>query len=354
MSPRDPAGALLRGILPGVSRSFGLSLRILPSSLRSPLGITYLIARAADTFADTRAVPPVERAERIEALRAAVHDSPGGLSAAGLATRLGGPPAAGPRETAEERLLARLPDVLAAYHALPAADRARAGLVLDTLTGAMLDTLRRFPPEDAGRLEALDTLADLDRYTYGNAGCVGEFWTDMMAAHRRRWAGWSPTEMRARGARFGHGLQLVNVLRDLPRDLRLGRCYLPRTELRMLGLAPTDLLDPAVEPRLRPLIDRLVDRALGCFEDALAYTRALPILEARLRLACALPLLIGLGTLARLRRTEHLLDPSLVVKVPRSEVRRHLAWAPLLVVSNRALGRYAHRLARAAREPPSA
>jgi farnesyl-diphosphate farnesyltransferase len=343
---------LLREILPGVSRSFALSLRVLPASLRTTFGVTYLVARAADTIADTRAIPPPERAERVEALRAEVRRSgpmPTLARLDRLVQGLAGGRTAPDEPDAERRLLARLPEVLTAYHALPSADRERAAAVLDTLTGAMLDALARFPPEDAGRVEALETPADLERYTYANAGCVGEFWTDMVVAHRPRCAGWDVAVMRARGVRFGQGLQLVNVLRDLPRDLRLGRCYLPRAELLPLGLTPIDLLDPAAGPRLRPLIARLADLALDCFDDALAYTRALPPLEGRLRLACALPLLIGLGTLARLRRTDALLDPVVLVKVPRSVVRRHLAWTPLLVTSDRVLDRYVRRLRDTAR-----
>src|SRR5436190_22758233 len=57
----------LRGpILRSVSRSFYLSLRILPGSLRDPLSLAYLLARATDTIADTTE-PPVDL--RTEALR---------------------------------------------------------------------------------------------------------------------------------------------------------------------------------------------------------------------------------------------------------------------------------------------
>lgn len=157
--------------------------------------------------------------------------------------------------------------------------------------------------------------------------------------------------MRAQGARFGQGLQLVNVLRDLPRDLRLGRCYLPGAELGRLGLAPEDLLDPGVMPRARPLVDALIQDALTCLDAGRAYTLAVPRREARLRLACLWPLLIGLGTLARLRRAENLLDPAVTVKVPRAEVRRVLARSLALVWTDRGLGAWTRRLAADAGAP---
>ncbi len=217
--------------------------------------------------------------------------------------------------------------------------------VLLTLTRAMLEALERFPAETEGRIEALATRADLDRYTYMNAGCVGEFWTDMVVAHRRRCAArWNVPLMRERGVRFGQGLQLTNVLRDLPRDLRIGRCYLPRSELAALGVAPKDLLDPKTLGRVRPVIRGLIEQAGRYLREGLLYTLAVPRREVRLRLACAWPLLIGLATLARLAHAEDLLDPDVVIKVPRADVRRQLAVSGALIWSNHALCACARRL----------
>jgi farnesyl-diphosphate farnesyltransferase len=215
----------------------------------------------------------------------------------------------------------------------------------------MLDALDRFPSEAEGRVGALESRADLERYTYMNAGCVGEFWTDMVVAHRPRCARWNIPLMRSRGVRFGQGLQLTNVLRDLPRDLRIGRCYLPRAELATLGLAPPDLLDPAAIGRLRPLLRALIAHARADLEEGLLYTLAVPRRELRLRLASVWPLLIGLATLARIARADDLLRAEVTVKVPRPEVRRLLAVSAALVPSNAGLRAYARRLA--ARVPQS-
>ena len=345
-SGASAAAGLLTDILPGVSRSFALSLRVLPAPLRHPLGVTYLVARAADTIADTRVLPPDTRLAALHALRRSLSKGDSTLpSLAGVT--------AGGQTPAERTLLARLPDVLAAYRRLESGDRDRALGVLLTLTQAMVEALERFPPEMADQIGALETRADLDRYTHLNAGCVGEFWTDMLVAHRPRCRGWDLPVMRGRGARFGQGLQLINVLRDLPRDLRIGRCYLPREELAALGLTPRDLLSPVMLPRVRPLLDTLIDDALGRLDEGRVYTLAVPRSEARLRLASLWPLLIGLGTLARLRRAENLLDPAVTVKVPRAKVRWIVARSLALVLSNRGLGAWAQRLAAAAKAPSS-
>src|SRR4051794_28410647 len=61
-------------ILSGVSRSFYLSLAILPRAIRSQLSVAYLVARAADTVADTRVVRAERRLELLDGLRNALSD----------------------------------------------------------------------------------------------------------------------------------------------------------------------------------------------------------------------------------------------------------------------------------------
>jgi farnesyl-diphosphate farnesyltransferase len=201
----------------------------------------------------------------------------------------------------------------------------------------MLFDLERFPGEDATALGALDTLEELDRYTYLVAGCVGEFWTDVHLAHRPRLARWEPAAMRATGVRFGKALQLTNILRDVPGDLQHGRCYLPAGELAALGLAPGDLLTPAGAARARPLLDRLLAIALTHYDAAWRYARAIPRREWRMRLACAWPLLIGQATLEALAAHPNPLTAVPTVKVPRAAVRSILARSALTVWSDRAL-----------------
>ena len=77
-------------------------------------------------------------------------------------------------------------------------------------------------------LRALETEAELDDYTFRVAGCVGEFWTRLCRAHLFPRAAVDEAMLLRDGIRFGKGLQLVNILRDIPADLEKGRCYIPR------------------------------------------------------------------------------------------------------------------------------
>lgn len=323
---------LLAHILKGVSRSFYLSVAVLPRSLRAPIGLAYLFARAADTIADTKIVSRDERLAHLETLRGFFRgDGPDG------AVRIREALAAHQTIAAEAELVARLDECLALYRSLSAGDRDRIARVVLTLTEGMRMDLTTFPGEDEGKLAALETKADLDRYTYYVAGCAGEFWTATCMAHRPRLTSWDAAAMAARGARFGKGLQMTNVLRDLPRDLRIGRCYLPREDLRRLALAPQDLLDPGCLPKVRPLLADLLRLTLEHYREGWAYTLAVPRPELQIRLACTWPLLIGIQTLAGIARSRNLLDPDRPVKISRQAVYRLMARSSLTVWSDYAL-----------------
>jgi farnesyl-diphosphate farnesyltransferase len=308
-----PPTALLRA----TSRSFYLTLRVLPRAVRPQIALAYLLARTADTIADTELVPPEHRLEALRQLRERIRGRASApLRWTDLAARQGAP--------AERALLERIEESLAELDALAPEDSRLVRAVLDTiLSGQELD-LRRFANASAGNLVALQTEADLDDYTWRVAGCVGEFWSRLCRAHLFPRARLDESQWLADAVRFGKGLQLVNILRDVAADLRKGRCYLPENELARLGLEPRDLLDPANETRLRPLYDRYLGLARAHLAAGWAYTNTVPWRCVRVRLACAWPILIGVRTLARLHSAP-VLEPDRPVKIPRAEVRRLLA-----------------------------
>jgi farnesyl-diphosphate farnesyltransferase len=325
----------IRRILTQVSRSFSLTLAVLPPGLRSPIGVAYLLARAADTIADTRIVARGNRLQYLNLFREEL-DLPGTSRLPEIAQALTGPQ----RVPAERELLLHLPECFAAFRGLPKEDRLRIRGLLLALTYGMQEDLRAFPGESQEQLAALESRADLDRYTYYAAGCVGEFWTEMAMAHRPALRGWDATAMLARGKQFGQGLQMTNMLRDLAQDLRIGRCYLPREDLSVLGLAPSDLLDPAVIERLQPLLRGMLQLTLDHFAEGRAYLLAIPPSEIRLRLACAWPLLIALRTLDLVQQARDLLDPRVTVKISRLAVYRMMARSAPLVWWDGGLDRY--------------
>ena len=196
-------------------------------------------------------------------------------------------------------------------------DRRNVQRTVNTLVRGMEFDLTTFPPPDSGRIGALDTIDDLDRYTYLVAGCVGEFWTDVMIAHVPAVREWDRERMVEVGVRFGKALQMTNIIRDVPKDLRAGRCYLPSEMLESVGLAPEDLLSPDASENARPVLADLMRRALEFYGSAEEYVVATPRRSARLRLAMIWPILIGLATLHLLMRSPNWLDPDTRIRVSR-------------------------------------
>jgi farnesyl-diphosphate farnesyltransferase len=338
----NPTRAFLLGpLLKGVSRSFYLTLNVLPAGMRDPIGLAYLLARAADTIADTSIVPPAERLSLLLSLRAAVN---GASDEGAQLQRVAAQVAAQQTQSDERVLLESLEPALAILPQLSDDDRRAVREIVTTLTQGMEFDLRTFPDEQSGDIVALREWEELDRYTYMVAGCVGEFWTKMTYAHQPGTLREAPDVMIERGVRFGKALQMTNVLRDCSKDLRIGRCYLPSTLLERHHLAPRDLLEPGASLRAQPLMHELLGKTLDNYRAAVDYTLAIPARAVRLRLACVWPILIGLETLELLVANPAWLEPGRASKIKRGDVYRILALSIPAVMSNTLLRSWMQRL----------
>jgi len=307
-------------LLRRVSRSFYLTLRALPQSVGEPIGLAYLLARATDSIADTELLPPEERLAALEQTRRRIAgETAEPLDMAPYVTFQGRP--------AETRLLLRLEEAVARLEALPPEDRDDVRRVLNIIVSGQALDLERFGAAQPESPRSLQTEAELDDYTYRVAGCVGEFWSRLCRRKLFPRAPMDEARWLFQAKRFGQGLQLVNILRDLPEDLRQGRCYLPGEALAAAGARPERLAEPEQWAKARPLFLKLADRAAAFLAEGWSYTLTVPRSQRRIRLACAWPILIGARTLTKVRAAAQGDFPRAraPVKVRRGEVRRILA-----------------------------
>jgi len=312
----------LNNLLKATSRSFYLTLRVLPAAVRPQIGLAYLLARTTDTIADTELVSVQGRLEALDGLRRRIlGESSAALDFGRLKEGCGLP--------AERVLLERVEEALRLLEQLPEADRRLVREVLRVITSGQELDLKRFAEAKTGSIVALETEAELDDYTYRVAGCVGEFWTRICRAHLFHNARLDEDLLLSNSVRFGKGLQMVNILRDIPQDLRKGRCYLSRQSLAAADLSPDDLLSAANLARFRPLYDQWLGVAEAHLAAGWDYTNALPSGQFRVRLACAWPILIGARTLRKLH-IENVLDVTRRVKVSRPEIRALIGRSILL------------------------
>ncbi|HTF71342.1 MAG TPA: phytoene/squalene synthase family protein [Edaphobacter sp.] len=336
-----PTRAILLGpLLRSVSRSFYLTLRVLPGGMREPIGLAYLLARTVDTIADTSLLPPDTRMEHLLSFRSQVN----GHADSEALTRMTTEVAIVQKDSSEKVLLESLGSALTILSQLNKSDQEAVRDIVTTLSEGMEFDLRTFPDESSGRIVALQEFAELDLYTYMVAGCVGEFWTKMTYTH-------SPESFKDpvdvvldRGIRLGKALQMTNVLRDCGKDLRIGRCYLPAAMLFRLDLTPQDLMAPETSSRARPILFELVRKTLDHFRQGIEYTLSLPRFSLRLRLACLWPVLIGLETLMLLVGNDRWLDPAKTSKIRREDVYRIVALSVPVVTSNSLIRLWTDRL----------
>ena len=295
---------------------------MLPATVRDQMGLAYLFARAADTIADTDLIGREQRLRYLNQFRTQFSSGPiarrdmHAIQAALIPHQT---------DSAERVLLQRLEDCLTLYDQFDPADQERIRWLMGVLPDGMTMDLTHFQGDSAQDLTAFQTLDELDQYTYYVAGCVGEFWTQMVCAHCPSMSDWDVKKMSAIGVRFGKGLQLTNIVKDLARDLHRGRCYVPERLLREAGLTPVDLLNRENLPKFRPVLMRLINMAIEHLDQGWMYTMALPRLEIRQRLACMWPILLAGETLKRVAAAPDLLDPAVNIKAPRSVVYRVMA-----------------------------
>ena len=313
---------LLRDLLKQVSRLFYTTLVVVPADVRDQVSLAYLFARAADTIADTELIDRPRRLDLLGQLKAQfVNDQLIWTQIQEIQQAV----APIQQDSAERILLERLEDCFKLFQTFSPDDRRRIQRLMSTLTQGMEMDLVVFHGTTAEDLTVLKTLDDLDRYTYYVAGCVGEFWTDLMCAHRTALASWKVQEMSEVGVRFGKGLQLTNIVKDIAHDLQRGRCYVPAPMLAEAGLTGRDLLDQRNRARFQPVLSKLVRMAVQHLDQGWLYAMAVPRYETRLRLSCMWPILSAGESLKLVMNSSDLLNPAVKVKIPRSQVYQIMA-----------------------------
>jgi farnesyl-diphosphate farnesyltransferase len=225
----------LEDLLEKTSRTFALSIPVLPEPTRRQVMIAYLLFRIADTFEDAAHWPPERRIESLREFQALLRTyTP--EEATRLSTKwteAGPSPNAGYRE-----LIAQTPFVLDAFFRLDPEAVASVRAHVSRSAEGMAAFVAR---SDGGTL-VLKDVDDLRAYCYAVAGIVGEMLTELFLVHREALAAIAPY-LRGRAAAFGESLQLVNILKDASVDVSEGRSFLPLEVPRseVFALARRDL-----------------------------------------------------------------------------------------------------------------
>jgi farnesyl-diphosphate farnesyltransferase len=286
----------LDDLLIKTSRTFALTIPLLPEPVRREVTVAYLLFRIADTFEDASHWP---RQRRIDALGrfAALLEADriaaecGDPERWGVADTVPATTGEGPASAHEGyvELIGEMPAVLEAFGELQPKAQARIRLHTARTARGMAEFVAR--TGDDGRLTLID-VADLQAYCYVVAGIVGEMLTELFILGCSSLRPIAPY-LERRAARFGEALQLVNILKDRDDDAREGRSYLPRR------VDPVEVFDLARRD-LGASAEYVHALQRACAPRGLIEFTALPVLLAR----ATLDRVEGSGPGAKLSRPE--------------------------------------------------
>ena len=325
-------------ILPRVSRTFAINIRVLKGELYRAILVAYLFCRIVDT---------VEDAEDLSIdLRNRLLDEYMAFFAG---------PAPDPRRLSEwialfgnldpsdpqQRLIHDCPSVFAVFSDLPASTRAIMSDCVLEMAGGMKNTVNRQQPQES--FHSLQTIADLDEYCYFVAGTVGIMLTRLFAAYSESLEPSAAQKMADLQLSFALGLQMTNIIKDCSEDYRRGWCYIPADLAAKFGVPITEFFVPQHRQQSLTTLDDLMIKTAKHLDDALDYTLLLPRTEIRMRLFNLWSLFFAVKTLNKAWHNKDLLSGEVKVKISRCDVYKTLAQTVLLVTSNALLRRLYHR-----------
>lgn len=235
--------------------SFCWTFVLLPREQCAAMYALYAFARITDDLSDGDASPNVKRdllnrwLDQTQSIDGAVQVSP----SANLRTAL----QANEHVALSEPLWPALRHTLQTY-AIPKQ------LLVDIVEGVQMDLDHR-PPND---------WRELEDYCYHVASAVGLACTHI----------WQADKSMPKQAAIDCGIafQLTNILRDLATDARMGRIYLPLSELERFGMDTTQWLAGAPNGDLRGLIGAVGERTEALYASGWETIRYLPPASRRL------------------------------------------------------------------------
>lgn len=311
-------------ILKRSSRSFYLTLKFLPQSVRSTIGIAYQLARIADTLSDNAQWTRDLRNQYLLAFKNSISDPSKQFYIDEKDLNI--------LEPLDKSILQTSPFARDFLDVFDEYNKSAVKAVVLTLISGMEKDMSYFA-NNSNNISSLNTIDDLDEYTYLVAGCVGEFWTKVCEYNIPM--EWPDSEKQiVLGVNYGKALQLTNILRDISKDAKMGRCYLPNEQMTMYNCQAVDVFKQHFDVNMVKLLDYWISRTEVLFEDALGYVMNIPKRQLRLRFACMLPVFIGLDTVSLLKKQYLIRAEFSSVKIKRIQVYKTMLLSILFLFSN--------------------
>jgi farnesyl-diphosphate farnesyltransferase len=314
-----------------VSRTFALSIRILPGNLRSQIGHSYLLCRLLDTIEDASTIPVKEKKISLDMAIRSIRTQKNILASdkhfLQIALRSTFKPA-------EKTLLTNSHFIFEGIYFFEEPVKQ----IIEKWSVEMAMGMQKYCFGNGKNEKQLKSLNDLDQYIYYVAGTVGKLLTRLISQEQFKISQATLKQLDSRCINFGKALQLVNIIKDSRSDKLEGRCYVPRELMNKYGLNLKTFFNPIHSDKITNLYQELIEKAEQYLNDAAEYIKFLPKRLFRYRLGCTWTVLFAYKTLYKLRKVlpEFIRDSS-TFKIQRKEVKKILRSSLGCAFSNRSL-----------------
>ena len=312
-------------ILPGVSRTFALTIPALPGHLAEVVTNAYLLCRLADTIEDDVALSDVQKTEYHERFVRVVE---GNESPEPFAQELA-PLLSSRTLDAERDLVRNTARIIRITHGFSDAERSALMRCVTIMCRGMPEFQRN------KSIDGLPAMADLDAYCYYVAGVVGEMLTDLFLLHCPELES-QRDRMMALAVSFGQGLQMTNILKDIWDDRQADTCWLPRSVFESHGFSLAKLDTGHGSPAFVAGLNELIGVAHAHLRNALEYSCTIPRRESGIRKFCLWAVGLAVLTLRKIHQKPSF-SSGAEVKVSRRTVKATILTTNIALKSNRAL-----------------
>lgn len=292
--------AYQKAILGSVSRTFALTIPLLPPSIEKVVGNTYLLCRIVDTIEDAAHLSPDTKQSLSRLfLDAVLEKAPVRSFVAPCleALQVDGNPG-------ELDLIANTPTVLRILHTCSNTDQA----AVSRCVSIMSEGMSHFHNKQTAA--GLRDLTEFEEYCYVVAGVVGELLTTIFCNHSKSFAKNIHGQEKL-AIDFGQALQMTNILKDSPEDRARGVSWKPA------NMGQGELLIIAYQK----------------LEDSMRYILLIPKKDDGIRRFCFLAFGLAVMTLSKVaaRKEFHHKDE---VKLSRKAVMTFYAFTKMAVKSD--------------------
>lgn len=292
--------AYQKTILGSVSRTFALTIPLLPPIIEKVVGNTYLLCRIVDTIEDAADLSPSTKQALSQLfLDAVLEKSPVDSFVDPCLDAL-----KNYSNQDELDLIIHTPTVLRILHTCSISDQAAVSRCVSIMSNGMSHFHGK--QNELG----LKDLKEFEEYCYVVAGVVGELLTTIFSNHSPEFA------KRIRGHEdlaiaFGQALQMANILKDSPEDRERGVSWKPA------NISQTELLSIAYQK----------------LEDSLRYIQLIPKQDIGMREFCFLAFGLAAMTLSKIANRKQFVHKD-EVKLSRSTVMSFYSFTKIAACSD--------------------